>query len=187
MYEVSWLSRLFRKASKACIDCFFLCFAFEKSCVWWKWRLTKFSIKSSKCSQYFLKIYSWSRFCFSNRYHVFLNSSVKDCITYTILKFSSRNRLRSNEKSSSNFWHSLDVSWLICCDIKEFYQIWSFVYATLSRHLFDSKSSIERLSSRSRLIASNHLKKIRFFLTRFFSLFLRQSHYLFVSKYEFSF
>jgi hypothetical protein len=88
---------------------------------------------------------------------------------------------------SSNFWHNLDVSWLIRRDIKIFYRIWSFVYATLSRHLFDSKSLIERLSSKSKLTASNHLKKIRFFLTRFFSLFLRQFYYFFASEYEFSF
>jgi hypothetical protein len=56
MYEVSWLLRLFKKALKACIDCFSSCFAFEKSCAWWRWRLIEFLIKSSKCSQYFLKI-----------------------------------------------------------------------------------------------------------------------------------
>jgi hypothetical protein len=76
---------------------------------------------------------------------------------------------------------------LICRDIKKFYRIWSFVFATLSRHFSDSKSLIEWLSSKSRLTASNHLKKIRFLLTRSSSLLLRQSHYLFASEYEFSF
>ncbi len=72
-------------------------------------------------------------------------------------------------------------------DIEKSYRIWSFIYAMLSRRLFDSKSSIERFSSKSRLTASNHLKKNSFFSTRLFSLLFRQFHYLFASEYEFSF